>query len=323
MRWFRKVLIVLLLAAAGLVLAAWAIRPGMEAYRAHLVAAGAEPKTPGALRARWLGVSALLLRDDDSAILIDPFFTRPEGLLAMATNRAIAPDEALIRAWLARIGVSRLDAVLVSHSHFDHAMDAGVVARLSGARLIGSESTLNIGRGAGLAEERLLRVKPGERIEAGRFGLRFMASAHAGATGGEPVGDITAPLAPPARYLDYKLGGTYSILIEHAQGRVLHHASAGYLPGALQGQHADVVFLGVALIDALQPYLRETVDAVGATRVIPTHWDDFTRSLDAPLVPMPVVVRLDRFFAEMARLRPALRLQTLLPDREVELFPPQ
>lgn len=279
------------------------------------------PTRPDALTATWFGVTALLLRDGEHAIFIDPFFTRPPGRLPLLLNRPIRPDEPAIAAALRRAGVERLDAVLVSHSHFDHAMDAGVVARLTGAALLGSESTANIGRGAGLAEAQLRGVRAGEAITVGRFTLRFLESRHAGASGGKPTGEITAPLAPPARYFDYRLGGTWSILVEHPQGTVLHHGSAGFIPGALRGRRADVVFLGVALVDDLPVYVREVVDAVGARRVVPTHWDDFTRPLDAPLRPLPLAVRLDRFFRWMDRERPALAVQTLAVGEPVALFP--
>lgn len=319
MRRIFRPLWLLALGAAALLAYAWYHRPGLDEYQARLVPAIASSKA-GTLTATWLGVTALLLRDGEHAILIDPFFSRPPGLLNMLLDRMIEPDERLIRAWLQRLGVARLDAVLVSHSHFDHAMDAGVVARLCNARLLGSESTLNIGRGAGVDASRPTRVQPGKVYELGPMRVQFIESAHAGATGGAPTGDIEEVLKTPAHYLDYKLGGTYSILVEHAQGRLLHHGSAGFVPGALAGHRADVVFLGVALIDELEPYLAETVDAVGATRVIPTHWDDFTRPLDQALVPFPVAVRLDRFFADMRRLRPALRVQTLQAGRPVSLF---
>src|SRR5690606_26082605 len=108
-----------------------------------------------ALTATWFGTTAILLRAGDDALMIDPFFTRPRGLWPMLRNAAIAPDEALIRRWLAQAQVEHLHAVLVSHSHYDHAMDAGVVARLTGAQLVGSASTANIGRGAGLPPSRL------------------------------------------------------------------------------------------------------------------------------------------------------------------------
>lgn len=319
MRSFWRFLTIAVLALTVLFIAAWYERPGLGEYHTNLVPRQTQAH-PLALRATWLGVTALLLTDGRHAVMIDPFFTRPPGILSMAFNRQISPDETKIKAWLDRLAVTKLDAVLISHSHFDHAMDAGVVARMTGAQLVGSESTLNIGRGAGLDESRLVKVDPATPMKFGDFEVSFIESAHAGKTGGKPTGDITKPLRPPAHYLDYKLGGTYSILITHPQGSILHHGSAGFIPGALDGRHADIAFLGVALIDELEPYLRETVDAVGATRVIPMHWDDFTKPLDGDLVPIPFLVHLDEFFAGMRRLRPSLKVQTMLPDRTVTLF---
>ncbi|MGQ0586035.1 MAG: MBL fold metallo-hydrolase [Gammaproteobacteria bacterium] len=307
-----------LLAGTAVVFAAiWHWRPGLEAYAARAYSAA---PAAGALTARWLGVTAVLLSDGAHAVLVDPFFTRPRGFWRVALNRPIEPDEALIHDWLARAGVSRLDAVLVSHSHYDHAMDAGVVARLTGATLMGSASTLSIGRGAGLPESRLQALSFGP-ASFGPFQVTFIESRHAGATGGAPTGEIMKPLVPPARFMDYRQGGTYSILVAHPRGRVLHHGSAGYVPGALKDYRADVVFLGVALMPEIAPYLAEVVDAVGARRVMPIHWDDFTRALDQPLRPFPLVVRLDRFFGTLAEQRADLAVQTLELNRPVSLFP--
>lgn len=316
LRLLFAALVLAVLAGAAL----YFIRPGMEQYRAHAYSATpASTATGAALTATWFGTTALLLSDGEHAVMVDPFFTRPEGLLNLALNREIAPGEALIAESLARAGIQKLDAVLVSHSHYDHAMDAGVVARLTGAVLLGSESTANVGRGSGLPETQIRVIKPGEKISAGSFSISFIESRHAGATGGTPTGNITQPLRTPARYLDYKLGGAYSILIEHAQGAVLHHGSANFLPGALKDVRADVVFLGIALIDDLDVYLREVVEAVGAKRIIPTHWDDFSRPLRSPLRPFPAMVRLDKFFEQMAA-HPDIAVQTLEAGQRAILF---
>lgn len=315
MRRASKVVAALLILAVLLV-ALW--------WRSHADIDPGPVATPGAgeLRISWHGVSAILLDDGEQALMIDPHFSRPEGLLPILGNRPIAPDEAKVRAALADAGIERLAAVLVSHSHFDHAMDAGLVARLTGARLIGSESTANIGRGAGLAESAISIARAGDEIVAGPFRARFFPSRHAGRTGGRPTGDITAPLTPPARYADYRQGGTWSILVEHPRGRVLHHGSAGFEPGALAGVEADAVVLGVALIEDLPAYLHEVVDASGAQHVYAVHWDDFTQPLREPLRTLPLGVDLEGFFDDMARLRPTLRVRTLPLGTPVPLCGP-
>lgn len=294
-------LIVVAIVAAGWFLL-WRPFADLRWANAHTLPAAANPSA--ALTARWFGTTAVLLQAGDEAIFVDPFFTRPEGLLRMLRDAPIAPDETLIADGLARAGVKRLRGVLVSHSHFDHAMDAGIVARQTGALLVGSHSTANIGLGAGLPLTQTLIVPSmpaAEPMQLGAFRVRFIESRHAGATGGAPTGDIDAPLRTPARYSDYRQGGTYSILVEHGTDAVLFHGSAGHVDGALDGVRADTVFLGAALVGDAPAYLRQIVDAVGAKRVVLTHWDDFTRSLARPLRPMPVVVNLGAFADALAQ----------------------
>jgi len=318
-----KRFLVLLVAVIGCALAwAFLLRPGMDQVAAHRYP-DPTPKqlVAPALYATWFGTTGVLLSDGVHAVMVDPFFTRPPGFINMLANQPIAPNEALIKHWLDSAGVKKLDAVMVSHSHYDHAMDAGIVAKLTDAPLLGSSSTAFIGRGNGLPVTQLRVVKPGQEMKYGPFTITFIRSKHAGATGGTPTGDISEPLVPPARYLDYRQGGTYAILVQHPRGSVLLNGSAGFSPGELQGHKADVVFLGIAIRGDMQDYLRETVDAVGATRVIPTHWDDFTLPLDEPLKPFPVGIRLNAFFDDMAKLRPAIKVQTLEPGRRVVLFP--
>ena len=68
--------------------------------------------------------------------------------------------------------------------------------------------------------------------------------------------------------------------------------SAGFVRGALDGQRAEVVYLGVGQL-GLQPeqylvdYWTETVRTVGARRVVLIHWDDFFRPLHKPLRALP------------------------------------
>jgi L-ascorbate metabolism protein UlaG (beta-lactamase superfamily) len=298
-RKLKHILLVMFVTASAV--AAWLAyqlrnHPSLAPY-ANLMLAPAD-NTHAGLRATFLGVSTLLLDDGETAILTDGFFSRPGRFTVVAGK--VAPDRERIASALAHAGISRLAAVIVTHSHYDHAMDAPEVARRTGALLIGSESTANIARGWGLDADRIRVMQDGDSVDFGRFHVTLIRSRHAPTafTGGE----IRQPLVPPARVNQYLEGESYSLLIRHGRHSMLVQSSAGFIDGALRGQHADVVFLGIGALGRQetvlrQAYWRETVHTVGARRVIPIHWDDFTLPLEQPLVPLPRP--LDDFDASM------------------------
>jgi L-ascorbate metabolism protein UlaG (beta-lactamase superfamily) len=263
-------------------------------------AAGRLP--PGRLTARFFGVGTVLLDDGETAIMTDGFFSRPGKLRLVAAR--IAPDEERIARGLQRGGVGRLAAVLVAHSHHDHAMDAASVARRTGALVIGSESTANIARGGGFPGERIRVIAGGESFSFGRFRITAFKSPHS--PGALFEGEIQAPLKTPARASAYREGGNFSYLAEHDGRRVLVHASTNFRPGLYRDVRADVVFLGVAVLgkqsaEFAEDYWREVVKATGARLVIPIHWDDFTLPLEAPLKPMSLL--MNRFERGMESVR--------------------
>ncbi len=250
------------------------------------------PRTGAAgIEVTWMGVTTLVLSDGETTLLSDGYFTRPGNLSADAL---IGPDRGVIAATLERLGVDSAAAVMVVHSHFDHAMDAPIVAELTGATLLGSESTANVGRGLSLPEEQIRVVVPGEPMPYGRFTVTFFESRHWPLP--EPWASailnqtIDAPLVPPARLDAYKDGESYTILIEHDVANLLIQGSAGYLPGALQGVRADVVFLGTGGLGRLpaaeqDAYFREIVGVTGAKMIYPVHWDALTTPPGAKLRP--------------------------------------
>src|SRR5215207_10116978 len=65
-------------------------------------------------------------------------------------------------------------AMPVTHTHFDHILDAGVVGARTGAVLAGSASTAAVGRSLGLPAEQLAVAEPGEPLQFGRFTVTFL-----------------------------------------------------------------------------------------------------------------------------------------------------
>ncbi|MDO9361604.1 MAG: MBL fold metallo-hydrolase [Sphingopyxis sp.] len=241
-----------------------------------------------ALRAQFFGATTLLLRDRDHAVMIDALLSRP-GMCDVLFG-TIGPDAARVDSVLKRGKVDKIDLLFITHSHYDHSLDAAAIARRTGAIIIGSASTQQIALGGGVGAARTRLVAGGERFDAGSFRVTAFRSRHS--PGDHVPGVITGPIRPPAKAQDYKNGGTYAYLVEHGGLRILVHASANYVPDMYRGVKADIVFiaiggLGAQPADFVERYWRETVGATGARLVIPTHWDNFVRPLDGPFVPLP------------------------------------
>jgi L-ascorbate metabolism protein UlaG (beta-lactamase superfamily) len=281
-----------LLAAAVVVLAAGTFlfiklsHPSFAPY-ASLELSSSPPKA-GRLTARFLGVTTILLDDGENALLTDGFFSRPGRWQTLIGK--IEPDPARIDAALERAKIGKLAALLVAHSHHDHALDSAAVARRTDALLIGSESTANIGRGESFPPDRIRVIKGCETFTFGQFKVIVFKSMHSPNALFE--GEISSPLCTPAKASAYKDGGSYSFLVEHGGSSILIHASANFTPEIYKDVRADIVFLGIATLGKqsnkfADDYWREVVQATGAKLVIPIHWDDFTLPLDQPLQPMP------------------------------------
>ncbi len=252
---------------------------------------GASTIPPGAVTLRWTGTSTLVLSDGVTTLLIDGWFTRIDPLTLYFGT--IEPDVAAIQRGLERNGVERAAMVLPVHSHFDHAMDAPEVARQTGALLVGSESTANIGRGWGLPASQIQVVTDGDRLRFGDFEVVVHESRHFEFPDPEirrrALGDpeITEPLVPPVETFAYKVGVPLAVEIRHPRGSLLVQGSAGYIPGSLADVDVDVVLLGVGGLGSQTPeyreaYWQETVEATSPARVIPIHWDDLTAPIDGP-----------------------------------------
>lgn len=263
-------------------------RPDLAPYARYFDVPSATPQSP--LSVTWAGVSTLLVDDGTSAVLTDGFFSRPA--LPTVVLRKLAPSLPRIEGCLARLGVDKLEAVLPVHSHFDHAMDSAVVAERTGARLVGGTSTAQVGIGGGLDPERTVTVTPGEAVSLGAYDVTLFESEHCPPD--RFPGIITEPVVPPVKVAAYKCGEAWSTLVHHrpSDRRLLIVGSAGAVPGALAGQHAEVVYLGIGQLGLqseqyFESYWAETVRTVEARRVVLIHWDDFFRPLHKPLRALP------------------------------------
>ena len=272
--------------------------------------------------ATWFGVGTLLIDDGQTQILIDGFVSRP-SLLDVLSGRPVNNDVATINFFLNEYRVRRLAAIIPVHSHFDHAMDVGAIANRSSASIIGSETTANIARGAGVPEDQIVVAAGGSEYTFGRFTVALIPSVHApvGLRGSVPLpGVLQEPLTMPAPVTAFREGGSYSILIAHTRGSALIQGSAGIREKALDDLQVDTVMLSVGLLEGLgrdyvQRYWQKTVTSTGARTVIPIHFDDYTK----PFGQIHLAPSIIDDFAKTSRLLRELRDTW---DADVKLYLP-
>ncbi len=251
------------------------------------------PQGEEEVKVTFLGTSTLLFEDSHGTqLMVDAFLSRP-GMIPVLINRSLPTATERVEAALERAAVKRgmLKAVLVTHSHYDHAQDLVYIARATGATVYGSQSTLNIGRGGGLSETQMKVFTPGVPLPIdAHFTVIAYKSRHSPAT---PLNDdlgvpIDQPLCQPAGRKDFTEGGTFDVLIRHGQHSILVKSGANYVYGGLDGVHAEVLFLGTARLAKqcscfADRLYEQTVGVVHPRLVIPVHWDDFFSELSDQL----------------------------------------
>lgn len=275
----------------------------------------------GGVRLTWMGTAGTFITDGKTGILIDPYVSR-FSMGTVAFRLPLKPDRTLIRNWTGKLGGKKIVAVIVSHSHFDHAVDAPYFAIEAGAPLVGTESTLNVGRGAGIEEGKLIAARPGQTMSFGNFTVKFIESVHGPALLGRiPYpGTIDEPLIPPAAAGKYRLGGVFALLITHPAGTILHHGSAGFKPGMYDGIVVDVLLLGISGRGNTDQYLENVALKSRAKLVVPIHVDNFFKPLEDGMSFLPTV-KFGEFFHKAEKYRAMFMMRTIPFCREVKILP--
>ena len=147
------------LSLCALIFSALIAHAGLEKYSA-LVVADKYPFTepePNAIRVTYLGVNGFQFETNGHALLVDPYFTRV-GLLPAGLNRPIQSNPTRVSEGLRHIRPN-VDAILVTHAHFDHLLDAPEIMRRTHGQLIAGPTAIRLVESFGISPKRCPTVK--------------------------------------------------------------------------------------------------------------------------------------------------------------------
>lgn len=225
----------------------------------------------------YLGVNGYLVASGDTALLLDPYFSR-FPLRSVVFKTPVSPSGEAI-AYGVKQGKlpARVDGYLITHAHFDHLFDVPPLQRQLGGKVVTSETGAYLCEAAGVPRRELLASQPGQTHRLGEATVRVLWAEHDKVLGAVPYpGKIEAPLsAPPSRPSDWRLGTPLAYLIELG-GKRIYFESGGvpHGPPPITGVEVDLAIVGTAVSNSHVHY-AEVVRVLNPRYVLPSHQDNF------------------------------------------------
>ncbi len=271
------------LALCGLILFAQIAHGGLDKYPQLIVAdknPGSSPPTDS-IRITYLGVNGFQFENGGHALLVDPYFTRV-GLWAGALNERIESNPNRVSDGLRHVRPN-IDAILVTHAHFDHLLDVPEIMRRTRAQLIAGPTAIRLVASLGIPPNKCGAVRPGSIRKVGPFTIRILAAQHDRLFGKVPFPE-KATLSKPVNAADWVVGEPLAFLIEAVGNRI--YIDSGGIPGAPPPAgmgRVDLAILGVALPDSRKRF-AEAVRLLKPRYILPSHQDDMFGPMDRGFV---------------------------------------
>jgi len=268
----------------------------MNPNELHFAPGTLSPRAPAASDAsrapsvsvRWLGTAGFELTSGGYTVLFDPYLTRAS--LARCIASPLRSDEAVLERH-----VPRADAIVLGHTHFDHALDAPSIAKRTGARVFGSRSASHLCRAAGVPEAQIEIVEgsPGEEPvvrEVGPFRLVFHPSAHSPIVLGRVPfpGEIADCDVVPQRAKDYLCGAVFGVEVRVA-GKSLFHVGSAEILTRMPKLEVDLALVCVAGWTATRDFPERMMQKLSPRAVLLSHWDNFLLPLTKGARPLPAM----------------------------------
>jgi L-ascorbate metabolism protein UlaG (beta-lactamase superfamily) len=277
-----------------LVLSTQVLCAGLERY-SHLIVADVLPASGGGdVRVTYLGTNGFLFESSNHVLLVDPYFSRV-SLWRVVLGCSVQPDEHRINDAMKHLA-RKVDAILVTHGHVDHLLDAPVLMRKTDTRLIGSRTAVELAERAGVSASRCHAVTEGDVLGIGPWRIRAFTATHDRLFSIVPFAGDVRGSKPLRRAADWVCGEPLAYLIEIAGARIFIDSGGtrAVLPPA-EIAPVDLAILGAALPDSRARF-SAAVRRLRPRYVFPSHQDNFFRPLSAgfqfgPLTDFPGLLR--------------------------------
>jgi len=279
-----------------------------------------DPPTTGpaqeSVQVSFLGVGGVHVRWQGASVMTAPFYSNPTQLEMISSE--IHSDRNRVRSLLPD-HVSDTRAVLVGHSHYDHALDVPFAVQMKAkqATVVGNDALTKLlapikhDLTAGLVslEGRDACSAPAYAVAGTRIRIRAVTSEHSPQIGKHLFKDFLKfpaitlwrgepwlPLATmPARAGEWPSGTTLAFVIDLLEAtsddvafRIYYQDSPtrkpiGYLPACLAAKPVDLAILCGGGATELPEFPGDIVGAMKPRFVLGTHWEDFFTPRRIPL----------------------------------------
>lgn len=219
------------------------------------------------IKLTWLGTAGFLIEWGGARFAVDPYLSRPPEARPVIN---ISIDDLL-----------PLNALLITHGHFDHAEDAEAIAWAAACPVYAPKPVIRRLEKSGYPPELLHPNETTPGFQMGEVSVKVVRSRHI-RFNPALVATIAGRVIRSFRTLEvlrlglgYPLGSDSDFLASYGGVSVYLSGSAGFGEETLRGLHADVALLPYAGRSDMLPVFGLALKMLEPAVLVPQHFDEF------------------------------------------------